>query len=59
MTDEKYPPPVIPGLVTEDREVSTHDGETITLRIYQSSETKGKKAPVVILYVDSVCGLKP
>jgi acetyl esterase/lipase len=50
LTDEKYPPPVVPGLESKDREIPTKDGQKITLRIYQSKETKQKKAPVVILY---------
>ena len=56
-TDAKYPPPVIPGLVTENKQVPTVDKKTITVRIYTSDELKGKKVPVCILQVLSMIAL--
>ena len=56
-TDAKYPPPVIPGLVTENKQIPTVDKKTITVRIYTSDELKQKKAPVCILYGSSMIAL--
>jgi acetyl esterase/lipase len=48
--DANYPPPVYEDIVTEDKEIPTVENGTIPIRIYKSPKTKGKKAPVCVLY---------
>lgn len=47
----KFPPPVVAGLVSEDREIPTSDGATILVRIYKLDSLRGRTTPTVILYV--------
>jgi len=48
-TDAAYPPPEIPGLKTEDKQIPTVGNGTITVRVYTSDKIRGKKSPVCIL----------
>jgi hypothetical protein len=48
--DAKYPSTVYEDIVTEDKEIPSVGNGTIPIRIYKSSKTKGKKAPVCVLY---------
>jgi hypothetical protein len=48
-TDALYPPPLIEGLHSEDRQIETINGDKIAIRIYTSDKIKGKKSPVVVL----------
>jgi hypothetical protein len=49
--DKLYPPPVIEGLRTEDRDIPTVNQDTIAIRVYKMDSFYGKKSPVVVLYV--------
>lgn len=48
-TDAQFPPPVVEGLVSEDRQIDTINNDKIDIRIYTLEKLKGKKSPVVVL----------
>ncbi len=48
-TDKQYPPPVVEGLESEDKQIDTVNGDKITVRIYRTPKLKGKKNPVLVL----------